>query len=196
MVGSADGQICRRQGTVVWHEPRGAPRYAVIATAIVVAGLLAVGTQQENVRAATNSATEVYRMTNDSPLISSDEMALLKRLPDEIPQDATLVGNPWNGSALAYAFAGRKLIQLHMTGELPAGSDQLFRRLNMADSDPTLCPIIERLHIGYVLDFGHKEVHGGDHGFRGLDNLEAAGVAKLVVLEGQARIYKLTACGQ
>jgi hypothetical protein len=137
-----------------------------------------------------------YQMTNDSPLVSSDEMALMKRLPDEIPQDATLLGNPWNGSALAYAFTGRKLIQLHMLSELPAGSDQLFTRLNMANSDPTLCPIVKRLHIGYVLDFGHNEVHGGDNGFRGLDNLEATGVAKLVDSQGQAKIYKLTVCGQ
>lgn len=172
------------------------PRYVGTAAAIVAASLLAVGTQQANVRAATNSAAGGYQLSNESRLVSSDEMALLMRLPDEIPQDAVLVGNPWNGSALAYAFTGRKLIQLHMLSEVPAGSDQLYTRLNKASSDPTLCPIVERLDVGYVLDFGHQEVHGGDNGFRGLDNLEASGVATLVDSQGQAKIYKLTVCGQ
>lgn len=171
-------------------------RYVGVAAAVVAASLLAVGTQQANVRAATNSAAGGYQLNNDSRLVSADEMALLKRLPDKIPHDAVMVGNPWNGSALAYAFTGRKLIQLHMLSELPGGSDQLFARLNQAGSDPTLCPIVERLHVGYVLDFGHQEVHGGDNGFRGLDNLEASGVATLLDSQGQAKIYKLTVCGQ
>lgn len=175
---------------------RETPWYVNVVVASVAAALLAVGTQQANVREATTSAAGGYRLTDDSPLISSDEMALLKRLPDEIPEDATLVGNPWNGSALAYAFTGRKLVQLHMLSEMPSGLEQLYTRLNLAKSDPSLCPIVEQLRLGYVLDFGHREVHGGDNGFRGLDNLEAAGVARLVDSQGQAKIYKLTVCGQ
>ena len=175
---------------------RRSPRYVGISAAIVAASLLAVGTQQANVRAATNSAAGGYQLSSDSRLVSSDEMALLMRLPDKVPHDAVLVGNPWNGSALAYAFTGRKLIQLHMLSALPGGSDQLYARLNEAGSDPSLCPIVERLHVGYVLDFGHQEVHGGDNGFRGLDNLEASGAATLLDSQGQARIYKLTVCGQ
>lgn len=185
-----------------WRSPgsaqqgeRGAP-WAGVAAAFVLTGFLAVGTQQANVREAQLSAQAGYRISADSPLISSDEMALISRIPNEIPKDATMVGNPWNGSALAYAFTGRKLIQLHMLSELPSGTDQLYQRLNMAGSDPTLCPIVERLDVRYVLDFGHQEVHGGDNGFRGLDNLEAAGVATLVDSQGRAKLYKLTACGQ
>lgn len=171
-------------------------KYATIAAAIVVAGMLTVGTQQANVREATNSAAASYRMGKDSPLISPDEMALLQRLPAEVPEDATMVGNPWNGSSLVYALTGRKLIQLHMLSELPAGADQLYNRLNQAKADPSLCPIVERLHLGYVLDFGHLEIHGEDHGFRGLDNLDASGVATLVDAQGQAKLYKLAVCGQ
>lgn len=190
-----------REPSAVEEAPRSprygrSPRYVGISAAIVAASLLAVGTQQANVRAATNSAAGGYQLSNDSRLLSSDEMALLMRLPDKVPNDAVMVGNPWNGSALAYAFTGRKLIQLHMLSELPGGSDQLYTRLNEASSDPSLCPIVERLHVGYVLDFGHQEVHGGDNGFRGLDNLEASGVATLLDSQGQAKIYKLTVCGQ
>jgi len=175
---------------------RRAPRYVGLSVAGLAGVLLVVSTQQANVREAAISASGGYRLAEDSPLISSDEMALLKRLPEKLPEDATLVGNPWNGSALAYAFTGRDLAQLHMLSEMPAGLEQLYTTLNKANSDPSVCPIVERLQVGYVLDFGHREVHGGDNGFRGLDNLEAAGVAKLVDAEGEAKVYELIACGK
>jgi hypothetical protein len=175
---------------------RDAPKYAGLVVAGLAGALLVVSSQQGNVREAAISASVGYRLEKDSPLISLDEMALLKRLPEKVPEDAMLIGNPWNGSALAYAFTGREVVQLHMLSEMPAGLEQLYTMLNKANSDPSVCPIVERLRVGYVLDFGHREVHGGDNGARGLDNLEGTGVAKLVDSEGQAKLYKLTACGQ
>lgn len=180
----------------VEEKPRQTPRYVAVLAGLAVSGLLVAGTQQANVRHATISASGAYQLTNESPLISKDEMALLMRMNEKIPVDAILVGNPWNGSALAYAFTGRDVIQFHILSELRAGSEKLYTALNTAATDPLVCPIVERLKLSYVLDFGHREVHGGDNGFRGLDNLEEAGVATLVDSEGQAKIYKLTVCGQ
>lgn len=176
-------------------QPGEAPAYVGLTVASLAVVLLVVSTQQANVREAAIAASGGYKLNENSPLISEDEMALLKRLPEKLPEDATLVGNPWNGSALAYAFAGRELVQLHMLSEMPSGLEQLYTKLNKADTDPSVCPIVERLQVGYVLDFGHREVHGGDNGFRGLDNLEEEGVAELVDEEGEAKVYKLTACG-
>lgn len=107
-----------------------------------------------------------------------------------------MVGNPWNGSAMAYAFTGRKLLQLHLLGEIPEGATEIFDGLHAAKFDPAVCSVVRRLSVGYVLDFGHREVHGGDHGYRGLDDLVTDGVASLVDSQGQAKLYKLTACGQ
>ncbi|WP_427008248.1 DUF6541 family protein [Pseudarthrobacter sp. H2] len=176
--------------------PVGPAALTVGVVGLLLAGLLVGGTQQANVREAAISASAGYRMTNDSPLISSDEMALISRLPQEVPEGATMAGNPWNGSALAYAFTGRKLLQFHLLSALPDGAEQVFTHLNAANSDPSVCPAVRRLNVDYVLDFGHREVHGGDNGFKGLDNLEASGVATLVDSQGQAKLYKLTACGQ
>lgn len=176
------------------EKPRRWKNYVVVGSGLLLSGLLAVGTQQANVREAATSAAGGYQLTNDSRLVSADEMALIMRIDKEIPDDAILVGNPWNGSALAYAFTGRKVIQFHILSELPAGSEKIYSGLNTAATDPAVCPIVERLNLTYVLDFGHREVHGGDNGFRGLDNLAEAGVATLVDSEGTAKIYKLTAC--
>lgn len=174
----------------------GSSRLAVAAAGFIVAGLLAVSTQQANVREAVASAAGSYRISDDSPLISSDELALIERLPSEVPEGSTMVSNPWNGSALAYAFTGRRLLQLHLLGVIPEGAKAIHDGLNAAKSDPSVCPVVQRLHVGYVLDFGHREVHGADHGYSGLDNLVTDGVASLVDSQGLAKLYKLTACGQ
>jgi hypothetical protein len=166
---------------------------SVFAAALLI-GLVA-GTQQANVRVAADAAAPGYRITNASALLSSDELALIGRLKQNVPADATLIGNPWNGSALAYALADRKTIQLHILSAVPDGAEKLYEKLREAKADPGICPAVRGLGIKYVLDFGHQEVHGGDHGFRGLDGLDSTGVATLVDEQGAAKLYKITACG-
>ena len=159
-------------------------------------GVLVISTQQASVRGAQQSMADSYRLTEDSALISTDEMALIERLPDEVPEDAMMVGNPWNGSSLAYAFANRKLLQLHILSVLPDGAAGIINGLNAANVDPGVCTAVERLRVQYVLDFGHREVHGRDNGYHGLDNLVAAGVATLEDSQGEAKLYRIDSCGQ
>ncbi|TLM85650.1 hypothetical protein FDW83_04575 [Pseudarthrobacter sp. NamE2] len=171
------------------------------ATLTVIAGIiLAMGmtaaTQRGNVRQAEDSMSGSYRLSEDSPLISTDELALIQRLPDEVPEDALLVGNPWNGSSLAYALADRKLVQLHILSAVPEGTAPLLNGPAPARDDPDVCPTVERLKLEYILDFGHREVHGRDSGYKGLDRLIAAGMATLEDSEGEARLYKLQLCSQ
>lgn len=169
-------------------------RYGSFVLVAVLLGALTVGTQQANVRAAAVAAAPGYQIGKDSPLVSSDELALIDRLDSHVPANAVLVGNPWNGSALVYALADRKMVQLHILSELPAGAQEIYDHLDQALSDPDVCPAVRSLNVHYVLDFGHHEVHGGDNGFRGLDNLAASGVATLIDSQGAARLYELTVC--
>lgn len=169
-----------------------ATSYSIACAAAIC--LLAVGTQQANVREAVNAAAPGYQLTNDSPLVSSDELALIKRIDSEVPEGSVIADNPWNGSALAYAFSGRHVLLPHMHGEVPQGGRKIIEELNEATFDPSVCPEVKRLNVNYVLDFGHREVHGGDHGYAGLDNLALDGVARLVDSEGEAKLYEITAC--
>jgi hypothetical protein len=167
----------------------------LLATGALI-GMLVVSTQGANVREAQQALADSYRLTETSGLISTDEMALIKRLPDEVPEDATMVGNPWNGSSLAYAFANRKLLQLHILSVVPEGGAGIIDGLNTAKTDPAVCANVERLKVQYVLDFGHREVQGRDHGYRGLDDLVADGVATLEDSQGDAKLYKIDSCRQ
>lgn len=58
-----------------------------------------------------------------------------------------------------------------------------------------MCPALEEEQVKYVLDFGDQEVHGRDHPYPGLKDLEPSGVVELVDAEGEAKLYRITACG-
>lgn len=166
---------------------------------IMTLGLVAVvaltfSTQRENVRVAAVNASKQYQLTEHSPLLTTDEMAILKRLPENVPQDAILAGNPWNGSALAYAFGHRRTLQLHILSEVSPAAKEIYDDLNRALTDPRVCPAVREAKVTYVLDFGRQEVHGGDHGYRGLGHLAESGVATLVDSQGEAKLYRVTAC--
>ncbi|WP_406637433.1 DUF6541 family protein [Pseudarthrobacter quantipunctorum] len=181
-------------GPSLQHQLSGAPRYSGGAlVALLLVGLVWT-TQQANVRQSQSAAAPGYQATEASPLLSSDELALIDRLDEHVPPDAVLLGNPWNGSPLAYALVGRKTLQLHILSAVPQGGEILYERLNRAKSDPSVCPAVRELRAKYVLDFGHKEVHGGDHGFRGLDDLAGNAVGTLIDQQGDAKLYKLTGC--
>lgn len=168
-----------------------------LATAVVAAAALVIATQQGNVEAAQTSAASKYSIGPYSPLVSVDELAVLERLGNEVPEDAVIVGNPWNGSSLAYAIANRRTVQLHILGEMSNDAKTIYARLNEAASDPQVCTAVRRLGAEFVLDFGHREVNNGEGrsvSFDGLDDLAVRGVAEPVDIEGSARLYRITAC--
>lgn len=160
-------------------------------------GLLLVTSQVGNVEAAQTAAAKMYRVDETSPLVSSDELALLWRLDSHVPPEAIIIGNPWNGSSLSYALADRKSVQLHILGAIPPGAQLLYDRLRDAKTDPAVCEAVRELNVGYVLDFGHHEVNFGDERpavYTGLDGLMGSGVAELIDSQGTARLFRITAC--
>ncbi|WP_269461803.1 DUF6541 family protein [Arthrobacter sp. SO5] len=178
--------------------PPGRRRLFLHGGGVGLIALLLVTTQQGNVDVAQTAAARMYRVEASSPLVSSDELALLGRLDSHVPPGAVIVGNPWNGSSLAYALADRRSLQLHILGEVPPGAQLLYDRLRDATTDPAVCDVVRELKVGYVLDFGHDEVNFGDERgdvFTGLDDLAGSGAAELIDSQGTARLFRITACG-
>ncbi|MCU1540661.1 MAG: hypothetical protein JWM01_1608 [Arthrobacter sp.] len=177
--------------------PRNRVSAGKLATAVAAAAALVVATQHGNVEAAQASAASKYSIGPYSPLVSADELAVLERLGREVPEDAIIVGNPWNGSSLAYAIANRRTVQLHILGATSDDAMLIYARLNQAASDPQVCAAVRRLDATFVLDFGHREVNDGEGrstNFAGLDDLAERGVAEPVDTEGSATLYRITAC--
>ncbi|KAD4060526.1 hypothetical protein GD627_05705 [Arthrobacter yangruifuii] len=170
-------------------------RGATAAALVLVVLVTALATQRENVRAAARSAAGNYVLGEEAPLVSRDEYELMERLDGKVEEDARFVGNPWTGSSLVYALAGYHPMQLHTIAALDQGEDEIYADLRNALTDPDVCPALEAEQVGYVLDFGDQEIHGGTHPYPGLEDLESSGVVTLVDSEGEAKLYRITACG-
>lgn len=171
---------------------RWTPLVVALAGALVFAGLTQNATYMN---AAVDAASRLYAIQPDSPLVDTDEFAVIQRIPELVPKDAVIAVNPWNGSALAYAFTGRQVTAPHMFyGETPARK-VVAAELDEAASDPTVCPVLRSAGVSYALDFGSREVHGGSHDYPGFDRLSSARGFQEVARSGHAVLYRITACG-
>lgn len=165
-----------------------------VAAALGVAVLVG-GTQLLNVPQAADSAHRNYELTDSSQLLTKDEMAVIGELDAIVPPGAVIASNPWNGSALAYGLGDRRTLQLHVLSDVLPDVGVIYSSLREATTDPAVCPVVKRLNVQYVLDFGTQEVNGGSHPTPGLVHLENSDAVKLVDKHGEAKLFKVTACG-
>lgn len=136
----------------------------------------------------------VYRIAPDSLLISSDEYALLERLGDRVPEGAVIAGNPWTGTALAYALAGRQVLQPHTLSEVSPDIRTIQDGLRSARAGDAVCAALDRTHTRFVLDFGTREILPGTHSYPGFEDLATSPAVRLVDEQGDARLYEIVAC--
>ncbi len=141
------------------------------------------------------SARNIYSTTPSAPLVNQDEMALLDELDKYVPQNATIAVNPWNGSAMAFALADRNTTSKHTLTTYTPAVLVVNDRLRDAVSDPEVCKAVHATGVGYALNFGTQEVHGEDHGFKGLLIEKATPGFQLLAQVGEAKLFKVTACG-
>lgn len=191
----AEAFLTERRGTAaVDRTTAGSAGYALPAAAVAVLVLLALSTQGKSIDVAQASGAANFSLTDESPLLSTDESHLLERVATEVPEDAMVVGSPWTGASLVYALSGRETLMPHIFYSLsPAGqivADQLDEML----TDPSVCKAVKDLNAYYVLDFGSKEVHGGDHPYAGLDNIDSASGFELIDQQGSAKLYRVSGC--
>lgn len=137
-----------------------------------------------------------FVMNAKSPLLSDDELTLLKRLDDVVPEGTTIAGNPYTGAGLAYAISGRDVLMRHILVEVSEETAEINDHLTDADDNAAVCQAIEDLDAWYVLDFGKREVHGGSNPLPGLVDLEHSSAVRLIDSEGDAKLYEVVACGR
>lgn len=178
-----------------------APAAAVVSTVAVFAVFLA-SSQGLAMRYAVDEAQWKYEFTAWAPLVSTDEVALLDRLDEKVPEDAVIAGNPWTGTSYAYAISGREMLTPHFNAKTHALAPVVNLRLNEALEVPEVCDAVRVLNVEYVLDFGIYSRDAGDTDvefmgmvdYVGLVDLEEAGVVEEIDREGEAVLYRITAC--
>jgi hypothetical protein len=96
---------------------------------------------------------------------------------------------------MAFAIADRNTTSKHTLTTYTKSIELLNDKLRDAATDPSVCPAARADNVRYVLDFGTREVHGGNHGFQGLQISDAMPGFKLLAQHGEAKLFELTACG-
>ncbi len=187
-------RIASRHPFIFVRKHRQAAKAGVFA---VLALTLAAATQGPALKSYISLSQKYYAILPDSSILSSDESALLERLPSKVPASAVIADNPWNGSSLAFAISDRKVLTYHMFDSLNPNVEIIVKHLNDADTMPAVCKAIRAENVSYVLDFGSKylAVNPAAKGYEGLDHLATSGAVRLVDSQGNARLYKVTACG-
>jgi hypothetical protein len=181
----------RRNGETVSGPAGKALRTAGVAAALA---LVVIASQVPSMARAVGSAQRNYAASPDSALVSTDEQAVLDRLPDLVPDGAVVAVNPWTGAALAYALADRDTTAKHVLTANTRDVEVLNAHLRDAGEVPGVCEAARATGVRYALDFGTKEVHGGNHPFPGLTDLGSSPAVKLVFRQGEAALFELTAC--
>ncbi|MCZ9880989.1 hypothetical protein NFJ07_04230 [Arthrobacter sp. B2a2-09] len=166
---------------------------AIVLPVVLLAMTLAF--QTVPLGSAIASARNIYSTTPNAPLVSKDEMTLIEELDNYVPQNATIAVSPWNGSAMAFALADRNTTSKHTLTTYTPAVLVLNDHLRDAVSDPEVCKAVHATGVGYALNFGTQEVHGEDHGFKGLLIEQATPGFQLLAQVGGAKLFKVTACG-
>ncbi|MGK0721171.1 DUF6541 family protein [Leucobacter sp. W1478] len=130
----------------------------------------------------------------DAPIVSTDEHRLLMRLPDLVPSDAVIAGSPWTGTAQAYSLAGRRVVLPHPGGTQSPEQLLVLAHLRDADTRPDVCEAAVHENIQFVLDFGTHEPYDGNHRYPGIEQLDESNAVELIAQEGDARLFRVTAC--
>ena len=152
-------------------------------------------TQGEAISAVVANGSAAYRLDERSPLLDTDELALLQRLDETVPEDAVILGNPYTGAGLAYALSGRTVLDPHPRLNRSADVQLLNEALDEMTFRPDVCRTVERTGVRYVLDFGDREVHGHQHAYEGIDELDPlSGFTLVDQTAPDARLFEITGC--
>jgi hypothetical protein len=185
-----------RMRTVDGYAQRQGQPALVLSFSIALVALLVAPPLLNNrsMDAAIATAGAAYTVTPDSSLVSSDELELIERLDETTDPDGTIAVNPWTGAALAYALADRDTTYKHVLSNSSATDLMIDQFLKDADSRPGVCSAAESRNIEYVLDFGTREVHGGDHRYPGLEGIASDDDFDLIDQVGEAKLYEFVGC--
>ncbi len=142
---------------------------------------------------------EVPAKPNGLAQVDAQELALIHRLDQLTTKDDVIANNPYNGSALAMALAGRTML-FPYSSQSDLGPELYTLRfwLNRVGRDVEVCAAAKRLGVTYLLDFGTDYIPAFKNPrslFPGITLAPDSDAFTLVASEGHAKLFKLTKCG-
>ncbi|NMN01824.1 DUF6541 family protein [Bifidobacterium panos] len=168
-----------------------AARLLAAALAVLVC---AASPQMAGMMGSVANVTRFAANGQDTPMLTSDEYLLLKRLNKDVPADDEIIADPWNGSAFSLAVGNRTPYYAHLSMAWDQDHFYLANNLKNIDTDPQVCQILNRNDLKWYLSMGGPYVKGDPNQkmFDGLKVVE--GAMQEVDRQGDAALYRITAC--
>ena len=180
------------------HRLRSDNRRRTTIAAIAAAALLITALQSPGIGAVALYVQSKYEPRADhAPLLDEDERTLLDRIDENVPEDATLINNPWNGGALAEALTGRNVLIPHTGGSYPEDHYDLIQGIPTGEHEA--CQLAAKYHAYFVLDFGTDYVFPDTERaepFTSISDVdpEFARALEEIDREGEAVLYAVVGC--
>lgn len=169
-----------------------------VVALVVVASVLVPVSTHANHKGLDKVSALIKKSWSWTPgwVVSTDEYKLLQRLDKDVPADAVIGVDPFNGGSLAYAVSGRKVSQYHLTpGPSPAVA-LVAKDLENAAPGSEACKAAKTANIQYVLDFGSNYMLQFPEAriYPSFVDVKDSSTLKLVDHQGEAKLYQVVGC--
>ncbi|MFB9163325.1 DUF6541 family protein [Arthrobacter psychrochitiniphilus] len=167
----------------------------VLVLGLAVMVPLTLQTNQKGMKMITKKISQSWSY-KPGWIVSSPEYILMSRLDSEVPPNAVIAVDPFNGGSLAYAISGRKVTQYHLN---PSPSKDLLlvaQNLATASHGSETCKLANELNIRFVLDFGSfymLDVPAAKK-YPGFVEIQNAPALKLIDQQDHAKLYEVVGC--
>lgn len=158
---------------------------------LMLAAVLVLPIRNGAIAQVVSWAQRDYVIAPTSKLLNTDERDVLTHLRDFVPTGQTVLVDPGNGGALAYAFENVPVTRVHILSDVPDDLQTLDWHLSDASWKDRTCPIVRANDLHFVLDFGDAIVDNVKK--PGLSDIPSE-VGTVVYSQGRARLVELTGC--
>jgi hypothetical protein len=140
-----------------------------------------------------------YSRAPKDQLVTDEMRAFYDQIAERIPADALVAGNPFDGSVLLWALAGREVLYSHFLPALSADQTYLAKNLDRVATDPRVCDIADALGVEYLL-IGKTRDRPDARDYVGIAEIAETADTRttpgleLVDSAGQSKLYRLAAC--
>ncbi|WP_159802722.1 DUF6541 family protein [Arthrobacter zhaoguopingii] len=170
---------------------------SALAAGLAVVAVVAVYQGSGHFRSADRVAVAAHNyITAAEPgiwLLSSGEQDFIERAGALLPEDAVVIGDPFNGETYFYTLTGRHVVYSRLGSPAPTEAKTVLRiGFDRLHDDPAVCAAIEE--VGATHFYQDQPASVDREVWKGFYGVETAKGFEPVLVEGGRGLYEITVC--
>jgi hypothetical protein len=173
------------------------PLGATAATAAVAAAYLLVSLGGST-PAHQKLLEPFFKEKADYAWADRSELAALREIGRQLPSDAVVAANPYNGGSYLYLASGRRVLYTSEKTMSDGDLRLIGRRADDIGSDPEVCAAMRRQGVTHVLTGGTTSTFGPnrDRRYAGLAGVSLSPDFEYVTQAGPFRLFRVVGCAE